>query len=249
MPSRLLGLTTFFCFTLFTPCFKANAQDAAPPDRLNLAFVLPKPSPNHTESISITDRDTYDVGVVAVGSLVAADDKGLYRTVQGPNGPSPAERKVANGFSELASFPVLPVLIGGAYLVGDHGTRDTAWRAGLAVTRASIIGLVLKSAIGRERPQGAQGGSSTTFHPATVNSHYDSFPSGHTLAAFAAASVWAGKNPSERYIAYGLASAVGASRIVKGAHWPSDVFWGAVIGISQGRQALKGNANLLNIRF
>ncbi len=242
-----LPLTAALC--LLAPCATAHAQAPLPPASLNLAFVLPKPPVGHTESISASDRDTYDVGVVAVGSLVAADDKGLYRTVQGPNGPSPSERKVANGFSDLASFPVLPVLIGGAYLVGDHGTRDTAWRAGLAVTRASIIGLVLKSAIGRERPQGAQGGSSSTFHPATVNSHYDSFPSGHTLAAFAAASVWAGKNPSERYLAYGLASAVGASRIVKGAHWPSDVFWGAVIGISQGRQALKGNANLLNIRF
>jgi membrane-associated phospholipid phosphatase len=67
----------------------------------------------------------------------------------------------------------------------------------------------------------------------------NSFPSGHTLSAFAAAAaLWVcvglQKNVAQRYgiraIALILACLVGLSRIAVGAHWPFDVLAGASFG-------------------
>ncbi len=67
------------------------------------------------------------------------------------------------------------------------------------------------------------------------NSAYDSFPSGHTAQAFAAATFLAVEYGSTYkwmpYAAYGVASCVGSLRIVNNRHYISDVLMGAGIGI------------------
>lgn len=66
-----------------------------------------------------------------------------------------------------------------------------------------------------------------------VTSHdLNSFPSGHTCAAFAAASGWWRTMPHRWMRITGLVLAVlmAASRIYTGVHYPSDVLAGAVIG-------------------
>ena len=63
------------------------------------------------------------------------------------------------------------------------------------------------------------------------NNH--SFPSGHTTAAFAFATIVAHEwdaVPGVPVLAYGMATAVGLSRMNDNAHWASDVLAGAVIG-------------------
>jgi hypothetical protein len=63
----------------------------------------------------------------------------------------------------------------------------------------------------------------------------ESFPSGHTAQAFATATFMAKeyKDQSVWYAvgAYGMATTVGAMRILNNRHWVSDVFAGAGIGI------------------
>jgi len=234
------------CVVVLLPVV-AQAQSAP----INLAFVLPKASAAAAhDGLSQSGKIAYDGGVLGVGALVASDDKGIYRTIQGPNGPSKGESRIANAVTKLGDLTYVAPALGLLYATGGTENRDLAWRSGLAVVRAGAIGITLKEIIGRKRPDGADGGSDDSFHPLKPSSErYDSFPSGHTLVAFAVGTVWADERPSERYEAYGLATAVGLSRIVKRAHWPSDVFWGAVIGITQARQAIKGNANLLTVRF
>jgi len=59
------------------------------------------------------------------------------------------------------------------------------------------------------------------------------FPSGHTLAAFSVATIFAERYRNHRWVrwvAYTGASAIAFSRITKQAHFPSDVFAGAVLG-------------------
>jgi hypothetical protein len=67
------------------------------------------------------------------------------------------------------------------------------------------------------------------------SSDYHSFPSGHTAAAFAAASIvhreYKDKSVWYGVGAYTLATAVGAFRMLNNKHWESDVFAGAGIGI------------------
>lgn len=63
----------------------------------------------------------------------------------------------------------------------------------------------------------------------------NSFPSGHTTQAFAAATFlseeYKDKLPWMPYFAYALASSVGALRIANNRHYVSDVLFGAGLGI------------------
>jgi membrane-associated phospholipid phosphatase len=78
-----------------------------------------------------------------------------------------------------------------------------------------------------------------------------SFPSGHTTAAFAAATVFAYEYKNEiliPVIAYSAASLVGLSRISQNAHWASDVFAGAALGYITGKQVVNNYHRYARLR-
>ena len=85
---------------------------------------------------------------------------------------------------------------------------------------------ILKYLIGRTRPELWLG----PFHHAGPPS--TSFPSGHTVGAFAIASVIAIAAESRllKIVAVLLAISVGVSRILAYRHWPSDVIASALLG-------------------
>jgi membrane-associated phospholipid phosphatase len=69
----------------------------------------------------------------------------------------------------------------------------------------------------------------------------NSFPSGHTAAAFSIATVFAMQykdKPAIPVISYSAATLVGISRLTERKHWASDVFVGAMIGYLSGRQVV-----------
>ena len=69
-----------------------------------------------------------------------------------------------------------------------------------------------------------------------------SFPSGHTTAAFAAATVFAQEYKDRLWVpilSYSAASLIGLSRITENAHWASDVFAGAALGYVTGLQVVR----------
>jgi membrane-associated phospholipid phosphatase len=60
-----------------------------------------------------------------------------------------------------------------------------------------------------------------------------SFPSAHTITAFALADVFTERYPKHKWVpwvSYGLASTIGFSRLTAQAHFPSDIVAGAVLG-------------------
>jgi len=66
-----------------------------------------------------------------------------------------------------------------------------------------------------------------------------SFPSGHTAGSFAAAVALASFYPKDGPLLFLLASAVGASRVYLGHHFPSDVLVGGAAGAAIGGVAAR----------
>lgn len=118
------------------------------------------------------------------------------------------------------------------FVVAGLAYRSQRWVFhGLAMVAASLgaggVAHILKYFVGRTRPELWLG----PFHYARGAAN--SFPSGHTVGAFALAGVlfFASRNLALRVIAITLAAGVGASRILAFRHWASDVVASACLGL------------------
>ena len=127
---------------------------------------------------------------------------------------------------------VNPGLIVLFFLFAGVCYRERRWVAyavamGIAGIGAGLAAQIVKHLVGRARPELWLGPA----HYAPGSS--TSFPSGHTVGAFALAGVlvFASKSWPLRVIAFVLAAAVGMSRILAFRHWTSDVTASAVLGL------------------
>ncbi len=115
-------------------------------------------------------------------------------------------------------------------LRGRPNDERGAVRAITAVGIESVaVNGVLKSFIGRRRPR------TPVEHPYPFRVPItSSFPSGHTTAAFCAATLLAdGDDLGPLY--FGIAAVVAASRVYVGIHHASDVLAGVVVGLVLGQ--------------
>lgn len=93
-----------------------------------------------------------------------------------------------------------------------------------------LIAAILKRAIGRGRPPVFDQVGALGFHPVANNYFYQSFPSGHSTTAFAAAMVLGFLAPRWFGLALLGAIAIAVSRVVTDAHYPTDIIAGMVLG-------------------
>ena len=107
-------------------------------------------------------------------------------------------------------------------------------KAGFLSLLAMLLGLlctnvVLKHLVGRTRPWLVVDG----LVPLVAEHDPNSFPSGHTCAAFASASAWWRTLPRRWMGVVGVVMAVlmGFSRLYVGVHFPTDVLAGAAVGL------------------
>jgi membrane-associated phospholipid phosphatase len=132
---------------------------------------------------------------------------------------------------------ILPALAG-SYALTKLTRHDRVAAAVLRIAAgylaADAVGGALKPGIGRRRP-GA--GGAWTFKPfGPADGRWRAFPSAHmvhatALAAGVAAEV---RRPWVTAVGVGAAAIVGAQRVYTGAHWPSDVVAGGIIGVVAG---------------
>lgn len=107
-------------------------------------------------------------------------------------------------------------------------------KAGLLSLCSLLLGMlctnvVLKRVVARPRPWLTVEG----LVPLIAEGDPNSFPSGHSCAAFAAAGAWARALPRRwmKILGLCLAAAMALSRLYVGVHFPSDVLAGSGIGL------------------
>ena len=117
-------------------------------------------------------------------------------------------------------------------LAGSSRSHRTLAAVAVAMGVASLILVLLKRSIHRRRP--CEYGRNPHFDVrplAFFKEDCFSFPSGHTMNAFAVGAVVALSFPLFGPAALVLAASVGASRVVLGLHFLSDVVVGAALGL------------------
>jgi membrane-associated phospholipid phosphatase len=123
-------------------------------------------------------------------------------------------------------------MVGGAagiYFLGlisqNEHQRETGFLSGEATIDGLAVVEALKYATGRQRP--FQGNGNANFWKGGT-----SFPSEHAEISWAIASMFSHEYPSPfmKFLAYGAATAISATRVTAKQHFPSDVFVGAAIG-------------------
>lgn len=132
--------------------------------------------------------------------------------------------------SSLGNKGFFWIAIGVLFLL--FGFRKKIWRSrGLLVLfslAANFLAcnVILKPLVDRTRPYYV-----LDYTPLIPPVGDPSFPSGHTSASFAAATAIYCINKKWGIAAYLLAAVMGFSRLYLGVHFPTDVLFGAVVGM------------------
>ena len=158
---------------------------------------------------------------------------GVDQTVREESQSDPGFKEFGDDIRWLGTGPGLAALTGGFALAGWIFDRPKEVETARLLVEASLSGVVFttlgKFTLGRSRPRNNFGPED--FDPFSGNM---SMPSGETTSAFIMAGVVTSQYPQwyVQLISYSLAGAVGAGRIARDAHWTSDVFISAALGIA-----------------
>jgi undecaprenyl-diphosphatase len=199
-----------------------NAEDTKPKD-------VPKTAPVVEAGPVAVHVESGDVAVVVAPPGSAGIDRRLFRLINGLPHSTTSDRYVSV-LSDLGEG--LGWVAGGAALAILGGPKGR--RAGLATAFASlaatyVVQVRVKPLFRRVRPFVNREARVVGIKPPD-----HSFPSGHTASSFAGATALAFYYPKAAPLVYGMAAAVGASRVHLGVHFPSDAAVGGVIGIGIG---------------
>ena len=233
------------------PPTRALAQDPAPGDDRT---VVPRDTANRERRQTLfTYRDAIlAAGFAGVTVAMFPLDKRLAGDIRQDSTFNRLAQSSAVGF-ETISTPGAYIIGGALYLYGRLAKKpdvaDFGWHGTEAVFVAMGATGFLKGVLGRARPyvSNATNPRDFRFGGGFSTSDRQSFPSGHTTTAFAAASAVTSEVRRLRpkalpYVAtvmYGGAALVGLSRMYHDKHWASDVALGAAIGTFSGLKVVR----------
>ena len=164
-------------------------------------------------------------------------------------------RTLSKGVEKIA-VPGSVIIGTSMYVVGRLTHVDRLADLGLhgeeAIGVANVINTAIKWTAGRARPYAVADTNAADyqlFRGYRKGRDFSSFPSGHTMAAFAAAAAvsneasrwWPGSQWYVGTAMYGGAAAVGLARLYNNQHWASDVILAAGIGTFAGNKVIRYN--------
>jgi membrane-associated phospholipid phosphatase len=209
-----------------------------------------------TKPFHMTGKDWIKLGIftVAIGATTFADEpiQQFALKLRDHNRPL---RDVSSYVTRFGGLYEAYVLVGlGAYgfIFKNTKIKTTTLLATQSYITSAAISALLKVISGRQRPiyydvryneaeptfRGPFFGGGRDRNGKRINT---SFPSGHTTAAFSAATVYAMEykdKPIIPIISYTAAALIGLSRITENKHWFTDVLAGATLGYLTGRQVV-----------
>jgi membrane-associated phospholipid phosphatase len=191
--------------------------------------------------------------VVGVGIVLYTQDAKIQTFVQRNKGTN---TNLYLGYifdplgSGLYSLPSLGILYGYGAIWHNDKARETSLKGLEAFILTGVVVQIIKEMTQRHRPY-----ANDPSNPYLWNGPYNlipdaSFPSGHSAAAFAVATVvsYSYKNIIwVPIICYTLASLTAIARVVENNHWASDAFIGSAIGFAVGRIVYHGSYRRLQI--
>ena len=233
---------------------------SAKPFRVALLLLLIGMSANAQVADTINNKtplfvgkDALLLGVFALGTVVVAPiDMQVASRLQNPRAQENRFlRTAATGF-RLLGDPGSVVTGLGIYVIGRVDGQRRVQSLGLhsveSIALANALGVAIKLTAGRQRPfVDIKNPGNFQLWRGFQGDQYRSFPSGHTITAFAFASTvtresqfwWPHGGFLVGTVFYGGATMVGLSRIYNNMHWASDVMAGAAIGTIIGLKVVK----------
>ena len=238
---RLLALALF----ALAP-WGAGAAPAAPEEATQPPVPVAPPASEESRHPELEDAKAYfsaplhwdasdwtwvGVSVAAIGIAHHYDSQVRTHFVK-TEGPNPS----SSSYDLQDAVPTLAVL-GATWLYAgladsSSGHRE-AWNMLEASTFSGLTTIVLRAAIGRERPNQTDDANSWF-------SGSSSFPSLHSTSAFAVGTVLAESGNDDyrwlrRLLGYGLGIATSYERMKHNQHWLSDTVAGGALGIASAR--------------
>jgi membrane-associated phospholipid phosphatase len=153
--------------------------------------------------------------------------------------------RIASALAQIADQPPLMAASASVLVVtllrGDKRLAEASARVLTAVAVTTALKSQVEGAVRRTRPNAVLDGKPYRMRRGGAKAGAErSFPSGHTADAFAAARALARVYPEQSALLWSAAALIALIQLPAGAHYPSDIAAGAVIGI-----AGEGAANTL----
>jgi membrane-associated phospholipid phosphatase len=233
------------------PSASASAQDRPPGD--NRTVTQRDTAHSDRRQTLFTYRDAIlAAGFAGLTVAMFPLDENVARQIRQDSTFNGFTQKSAVGF-ETISTPGAYIIGGSLYLFGRVTKRqdlaDFGWHGTEALLVANGLTGFLKGTLGRARPFVSNDSNPRDFRlgGGFGTSDRQSFPSGHTSTAFAAAAAVTSEIrrlhpkalPYVAVVMYGGATLVGLSRMYHNKHWASDVALGAAVGTFSGLKVVR----------
>ena len=201
-----------------------------------------------------TRADAITLGAFTLATIaITPADRRLAERLQNPRTQENRLIRRSAGLVRDVAAPGSIIIGGTLYAVGRLAGNERMAALGLHGSEAVLIGLgavaVGKAVTGRARPYVTADTNARDFKlmRGLRGDEYQSFPSGHTVMAFAAAAAvtgetarwWPDATPFIGTALYGGAALAGVSRMYDNKHWASDVLVGAAVGTLVGQKVVR----------